>query len=95
MPTKKKSTDATKYAIELLNSLDPPGVPHHTLHLKINCVVMLLRNLNAPKLCNGTRIQVTSLHDHLIRGEILSGKYKGESVTIPRIPIIPKGYYPF
>lgn len=71
-------TDATKYPIEFLNSLDPPGVPQHTLHLKVNCVVMLLRNLIAPKLCNGTRIQVTSLHDHLIRGEILSGKYKGE-----------------
>ena len=53
---------------------------------------MLLRNLNPPKLCNGTRIQITSLHDHLIRGKILSGQYKGQDATIPRIPIIPTGY---
>ena len=67
-----------------------------TIHIlkdwTVGCVVMLLRNLNPPKLCNRTRIQITSLHDHLIRGKILSGQYKGKGATIPRIPIIPTGY---
>ena len=81
-----------KNKIEFLNSIDPPGAPQHILNLKVGCVVMLLRNLNPPKLCNGTRIQVTSLHDNLIRGKIISGEHFGDNVTIPRIPIIPEGY---
>ena len=78
--------------INSLDRLDTPGVPQHTLNLKVCCVFMLLRNLNPPKLCNGTRVQITSLHDHLILGIILSGQHKGKDATIPRIPIIPTGY---
>ena len=67
-----------------------------TIHIlkdwTVGCVVMLLRNLNPPKLCNRTRIQITSLHDHLIRGKILSGQHKGKDATIILIiPIVPGG----
>ena len=54
------------------------------------CCDCLFEDKN-PKV-TGTRIQVTSLHDNLIRGKIISGEHIGYNVTIPRIPIIPEGY---
>ena len=50
---------------------------------------MLLRNLDPPKLCNGTRLTIKNLYPHLIEATILSGCGKGEDVFIPRIPLIP------
>ena len=84
--------DATKYPIEFLNSLEPPGVPSHTLTLKKSVPVILLRNLNPPRLCNGTRLQISKMHDNILEATIISGEHTGEKVIIPRIPICPKGY---
>ncbi|XP_073820577.1 uncharacterized protein [Musca autumnalis] len=47
--------EATNYSTEFLNSLDIPGTPPHNLQLKVGSVIIMLRNLNPPKLCNGTR----------------------------------------
>uniref|UniRef100_A0A453A405 DNA helicase Pif1-like 2B domain-containing protein n=1 Tax=Aegilops tauschii subsp. strangulata TaxID=200361 RepID=A0A453A405_AEGTS len=44
------------YPPEFLNTLTPNGLPPHVLKLKINCPVILLRNIDpANGLCNGTR----------------------------------------
>ena len=48
---------------------------------------MLLRNLDAPKLCNGTRMVLTKMMSHVIGARILVGRYAGEDVFIPRIPL--------
>ncbi len=50
---------------------------------------MLTRNLDAPKLCNGTRLIVKALGTNIIETTILNGVVKGESVLIPRIPLTP------
>ncbi|XP_070141579.1 uncharacterized protein [Drosophila kikkawai] len=49
----------------------------------------MLRNLNHPRLCNGTRLSVKKLMNNVIQATIIKGKFKGEEVLIPRIPIIP------
>jgi ATP-dependent DNA helicase PIF1 len=52
------ATEAVNYLTEFLNSLDLPGVPPHNLQLKVESPVILLRNLNPPRLCNGTRLVI-------------------------------------
>ncbi|XP_074109302.1 uncharacterized protein LOC141534058 [Cotesia typhae] len=99
-PVKYQSVDkvledeeAVHYPVEILHTLNPPGIPSHVLQLKVGTPIMLLRNLNPPKLCNGTRLQVKALHKNIIEAMIFTGKYEGETVFIPRIPLIPSNYH--
>lgn len=87
--TVKDVDTAVHYPTEFLNSLEPSGMPPHNLRLKIGTSIMLLRNLDAPRLCNGTRLCVKTLMPHVIEATIMTGCAKGEDVFIPRIPLLP------
>ncbi|XP_019175422.1 PREDICTED: uncharacterized protein LOC109170687, partial [Ipomoea nil] len=63
---------------EFLNALRCSGVPNHALTLKVGSPVMLLRNIDHTLgLCNGTRLIVTRLADHVLEGQIMCGTNAG------------------
>ena len=49
----------------------------------------MLRNINQPKLCNGTRLSVKKLMTNIIEAKILTEPVKDEDVLRSRIPMIP------
>lgn len=72
--------------IQFLSSLNPSGLPPYKLNLKIGAPMILMTNLNAPKLCNDTRLRIVTMSRNMIEAKILSGS--GQVVFIPRISII-------
>ncbi|GJX64748.1 ATP-dependent DNA helicase PIF1-like protein [Tanacetum coccineum] len=55
------------YPVEFLNSLNFPGMPSHSICLKKELPIMLIRNVNPSKgLCNGTRLIITDLGQFVI-----------------------------
>jgi hypothetical protein len=74
------------YPEEFLNTLTPNGLPPYMLKLKINCPIMLLRNIDpANGLCNGTRLVVCGFQKNTINAEIVIGHHSGMRVFLPRI----------
>ena len=89
-------TNETHFPREFLDSLEIPGLPPHTLQLKKGSPVMLLRNLDPPKLCNGTRLIIDELHANVLVARIAVGQYQNERIFIPRIilDLDEEGYVP-
>ncbi|GFU44729.1 ATP-dependent DNA helicase, partial [Trichonephila clavipes] len=54
--TVENQDEVVNYPTEFLDSLDLPGMPPHVLTLKIGVPIILLRNINPSRLCNGTRL---------------------------------------
>lgn len=60
---------------EFLNTLNTSGLLNHRIKLKTDSPIMLLRNLDQFEgLCNGTRLIVTRLTNHVIKAKIIYGK---------------------
>lgn len=89
MTTTYKSIDsvpdqdqAVHYPTEFLNSL-------LELCLKKGFVIILLRNLVPPQLCNGTRLVIKNLLPNVIEATMLTGTPKGVRRFLPKISMIP------
>ncbi|XP_031118021.1 ATP-dependent DNA helicase PIF1-like [Ipomoea triloba] len=75
---------------EFLNTIRASGLPNHSLTLKVGSPVMLMRNIDhSLGLCNGTRLVVTRLGNHVVEGSILAGPNAGTKVLIARMTITP------
>jgi ATP-dependent DNA helicase PIF1 len=74
--------------VEYLHSQTPSGLPRHKLELAKGVPIVLLRNICTMKgLCNGTRLIVEDLKDHVIFAKISTGAYAGQSVMIHRMAL--------
>ncbi|XP_029644915.1 uncharacterized protein LOC115219015 [Octopus sinensis] len=56
--------------------------------MKIGSSIMLLRNLDAHSLCNGTGFVAKAIMRHQLEATIVTGNMMCENVFIPRIPLI-------
>ncbi|XP_058726273.1 uncharacterized protein LOC131597578 [Vicia villosa] len=75
---------------KFLSNLRTFGLPNHILKLKVGTPIMLMRNLDQSQgLCNGTRLIVTRLANHVIEARIISGKNIGNLFYIPRMSMSP------
>ncbi|GFV16826.1 ATP-dependent DNA helicase [Trichonephila clavipes] len=74
------SDDTTSSPEEFLNSSDLFGVPSRKLELKVCVPGLLMRNLDAPRLSNGTWLRITELGRHIVKATILTGEAKGDNV---------------
>jgi ATP-dependent DNA helicase PIF1 len=82
--------ERNNYPQDFLNSITPNGLPWHELRIKINCPLILLRNLDSRSgLCNGTHLVVRAVDNHILDAEIVNGTHAGDKVFIPRIPLSP------
>ncbi|XP_078434264.1 uncharacterized protein LOC144705457 [Wolffia australiana] len=79
------------YPIEFLNTIDDATMPLHRLHLKIGCIIILIRNLTTLQgLCNGTRLRVVSFFPTMVQVSIISqGNFYGQVHLLPRMSLYP------
>ncbi|KAF7269881.1 hypothetical protein GWI33_017086 [Rhynchophorus ferrugineus] len=49
----------------------------------------MLRNINQPRLCDEKRLALKNMINNIVEATTIKGKYKGEDVLIPPVPMIP------
>lgn len=78
-----------KYQVEILNRLEPTGTVPHYLLLNIwgGGLIMLIRRLDSPKLCNVTILTIKYMMPYIPEATIMSRKYAGVKCFIFRIPM--------
>jgi ATP-dependent DNA helicase PIF1 len=92
----KPKEESALYPLEVFHDLVPPGFPPHQLKVKVNSVVMLLRNLDLTGgHCNGSRYLVNNMFNRTLELKLAHGPNKGKCITIPRIPFTTREDYPF
>lgn len=82
--------NVVRYPTEFFNPLSSGSLLDHILRLNKGFIVMLLRHINTPEgHCNGTRYIVENMTTRLVSVTVATGKGKGETFLLPRIPCTP------
>ncbi|GKB85688.1 ATP-dependent DNA helicase PIF1-like protein [Tanacetum coccineum] len=78
------------YSPEVLNGLKLSGIPNHRLALKVGAPVMLVQNINqTASLCNGTRLRILKLGEHVFEAQIMTSTNVHHTTIIPRLKLSP------
>ncbi|XP_072073482.1 uncharacterized protein [Arachis hypogaea] len=84
---------ASVHTPDSLNTIRCSGIPNHKLTLKVGTPIMLLRNIDhSAGLCNGTRLVVTKLRNHIIEARSLTGNDMEQKVFIPWMTLTPSDH---
>jgi hypothetical protein len=82
----KDKRDRAIYTPEHMAKLQPGNLPPRDLFLKHGALVILLKNLSIAKgLCNGTRMIVTEMKEHVIVCKVITGASQGQPIFINRM----------
>ena len=74
------------YPVEVLNILNPCGMPPHKLVLKEGAPVVFIRNMSrSDGIMNGTHAIVTKCCLHRVQVHLTSGPKAGQDVAVPCI----------
>ncbi|XP_014214745.1 uncharacterized protein LOC106643928 [Copidosoma floridanum] len=76
------SDESTTHLEKFHNPLKRSGLPSHMLELKVGVPNVLIRNIYAPRLCNGTRLRITKLRLYIVHATILTEEAKAEQGTV-------------
>lgn len=79
--------DKQTFLPEFFHQIYEPFLPLHILRLKVGMPIILLRNLDPPKLCNGTRIQLKFIGWKVLERVIMGEKYEEQKALLPCIPL--------
>ena len=80
----------TWYPVEVLRSLDAPGLPPGELCVKIGCPLILLVNLAPSRgLCYGTQMVLRRVSHHVLEVLIIGGSHSGSIALISRVSLTP------
>ncbi|XP_050897226.1 uncharacterized protein LOC127104051 [Lathyrus oleraceus] len=76
--------------LEFLSCLKTSGLPNHSMKIKIWTCIMLIRNLDQYEgFCNGTRLTITRLVNHVIEAKIISDTHVRNTIYIHRMFLSP------
>ncbi|VDK66145.1 unnamed protein product [Onchocerca ochengi] len=80
--------EAVNHPIEFLNSLDLPRTPTHVLQLKIGMPIIMLRNINQPKFCNGTQLALKKLMERFMPNDGTFVASVFAPLMFPPVPVL-------
>lgn len=79
--------NATHFSAEFLDTTELSGLPPYKPELETRSPIILIRNLDLPRFCNGTWMITEEFHKYHVIAKVKISAFKSDIVTIPRITL--------